>query len=217
MQKAVIIEPSRRALCKHPAVRVTMNASGMGGFLASNQGIVLIILKDLKERRSLQGKSKVDIDTVCKECQGMLFRVPGILPLLKPMPVLDVKTSTADGKRGKYFLTLTGLEQEDFFYVVSAGDPKASAGQAELLALFDADGAACSRSEWSAQDDAETQNSAVAAMLAEGNSANFVTFTLGTTLAEGQSAGGGAGEHMTSFDYAYKLEAVRDWLFEQSR
>lgn len=29
--------------------------------------------------------------------------------------------------------------------------------------------------------------------------------------------GSGAGEHMTSFDYAYKLEAVRDWLFAQSR
>ena len=27
----------------------------------------------------------------------------------------------------------------------------------------------------------------------------------------------GAGEHMTSFDYAYKLEAVRDWLFEQAK
>ena len=112
---------------------------------------------------------------------------------------------------------LSGLEQENFFYVVSAGDPKASAGQAELLALFDADGAACSHSEWSAQDDADTQKEAVAAMLAEGNSANFVTFTLGTTLAEGQTAGGGAGEHMTSFDYAYKLGAVRDWLFEQSK
>ena len=112
---------------------------------------------------------------------------------------------------------LSGLEQENFFYVVSAGDPKASAGQAELLALFDADGAACSRAEWSAQDDAETQKAAVAAMLAEGNSANFVTFTLGTTLTEGQTAGSGAGEHMTSFDYAYKLEAVRDWLFAQSK
>ena len=104
-------EQIKAILCKHPAVRVTMNVSGMGEFLASNQGIVLIILKDLKERRSLQGKIKVDIDTVCKECQGMLFQVPGILPLIKPMPVLDVKTSTADGKRGKYFLTLTGLEQ----------------------------------------------------------------------------------------------------------
>ena len=112
---------------------------------------------------------------------------------------------------------LSELEQKNFFYVVSAGDPKASAGQTGLLALFDADGAAYSHKEWSAQDDAETQKAAVAAMLAEGSSANFVTFALGTTLAEGQTAGGGAGEHMTSFDYAYKLEAVRDWLFRQTK
>ena len=26
-----------------------------------------------------------------------------------------------------------------------------------------------------------------------------------------------SGEHMTSFDYAYKLEAVRDWLFAQRK
>ena len=112
---------------------------------------------------------------------------------------------------------LNGLEDENFFYIVSAGDPKASAGQAELLALFDADGAAYSHKEWSAQDDADTQNAAVAAMLAEGCQQNFVTFTLGTTLAAGQTPGGGAGEHMTSFDYAYKLGAVRDWLFSQSK
>jgi len=43
--------------------------------------------------------------------------------------------------------------------------------------------------------------------------AYFVTYTLGTTLADGQSSGGGAGEHMTSFDYAYKLEAVCGLLF----
>lgn len=85
------------------------------------------------------------------------------------------------------------------------------------LSLLCMAGAAYSHSEWSAQDDADTQKAAVAAMLAEGNSANFVTFTLGTTLAEGQTAGSGAGEHMTSFDYAYKLEAVRDWLFAQSK
>ena len=112
---------------------------------------------------------------------------------------------------------LSILEDKEFFYIVSAGDPKASAGQADLLAVFDADGASYSHAKWSAQDDAETQNAAVAAMLADGNNANFVTFEEGTTLAEGQSAGGGAGEHMTSFDYAYKIEAVRDWLIEQSK
>ena len=111
---------------------------------------------------------------------------------------------------------LNTLEDDNFFYIVSAGDPKASGGQAGLMEVFDGDGAVYSHAEWSAQDDAETQNAAVAAMLAEGSSANFVTFTLGTTLAEGQTSGG-AGEHMTSFDYAYKIEAVRDWLFAQTK
>ena len=110
---------------------------------------------------------------------------------------------------------LKGLEEKPFFYIVSAGDPKASAGQAELLELFDADGASYSHNEWGAQD--EGQSEMVKAMLSEGNSANFVTFTEGTTLAEGQTAMMGAGEHMTSFDYAYKIEAVRDWLFEQAK
>ena len=110
---------------------------------------------------------------------------------------------------------LTGLEEKPFFYIVSAGDPKASAGQEELLSKFDEDGTAYSHSEWGAQDDG--QNEKVAAMLEKGNKANFVTFAAGTTLAEGQTAMAGAGEHMTSFDYAYKIEAVRDWLFEQSK
>ena len=110
---------------------------------------------------------------------------------------------------------LSGLEEKSFFYIVSAGDPKASAGQSALLTVFDSDNAAYSHAEWGAQEDADSQNSQVAAMLAEGNNANFVTFTAGTTLAEGQTAMSGAGEHMTSFDYAYKLEAVRDWLFAQ--
>ena len=112
---------------------------------------------------------------------------------------------------------LNVLEDDSFFYVVAAGDPKASAGQAGLIEVFEADGAAYSHSEWSAQYDADTQNAAVANMLAEGNRANFVTFTLGSTMTDGSTGGGGAGEHMTSFDYAYKLEAVRDWLFEQSK
>ena len=109
------------------------------------------------------------------------------------------------------------LEDKEFFYIVSAGDPKASVGQAGLMEVFDTDGAPYSLGQWSAQDDADLQNAAVEAMLAEGNNANFITFEEGTTLAEGQSASGGAGEHMTSFDYAYKLEAVRDWLYRQSK
>ena len=112
---------------------------------------------------------------------------------------------------------LSAVEDDTFFYVVSAGDPKASAGQSELMGLFDSDDVSYSAAEWSAQGEAEAQNAAVAALLTEGNSANFVTFTEGSTLAEGQTASSGAGEHMTSFDYAYKIEAIRDWLFAQEK
>ncbi|MGN0776571.1 MAG: alpha/beta hydrolase-fold protein [Candidatus Ventricola sp.] len=108
---------------------------------------------------------------------------------------------------------LDALEGERFFYIVSAGDDKASAGQSGLMAVFDRDGAAYAHAEWSAQDDAGVQEAAVQAMLSEGCSANFVTFTKGTTVQGGASGS----EHLTSFDYAYKLETVRDWLFAQSK
>ncbi|MBR5338091.1 MAG: hypothetical protein IK152_08925 [Lachnospiraceae bacterium] len=111
---------------------------------------------------------------------------------------------------------LNVLEKKKFFYIVSAGDPKASAGQSELLEVFKKDKAAYSHAQWSAKDEASAQDKAVKELLSQGNSANFVTFTAGTTLADGQSAMPGAGEHMTSFDYAYKITAVRDWLFEQT-
>ena len=112
---------------------------------------------------------------------------------------------------------LNALEDKRFFYIVSAGDPKASVGQSGLMAVFEQDGAAFSHAEWSAQDDVDAQKAAVQTMLAEGNGANFITFTLGTTVTGGAVPRGGAGEHMTSFDYAYRIEAVRDWLYAQSK
>ena len=112
---------------------------------------------------------------------------------------------------------LSVLEDKDFFYIVAAGDPRASEGQAGLKAVFDEDQAVYSSAEWSAKDPQEAQNAAVEEMLAEGNNANFVTFTLGSTTADGSTGNTMAGEHMTSFDYAYKIEAVRDWLYSQSK
>lgn len=105
------------------------------------------------------------------------------------------------------------LESDTFFYIVSAGDEKASTGQSGLMTVFDQDGVGYSHGEWSAQDDAQTQAQAVQALIDQGYSANFVTFTAGTTLPEGMYGS----EHLTSFDYAYKLETVRDWLFAQSK
>jgi len=108
---------------------------------------------------------------------------------------------------------LSGMENQKFFYVTAGGDAKASGGQDEVMAMFDADGVAYSYGAWSAQDSAEDQDAAVEALLSEGADANMIRFETGTVFKEGQ----GGMEHMASFNYAYKLTAVRDWLFEQSK
>ena len=46
----------------------------------------------------------------------------------------------------------------------------------------------------------------------KGNKAKFIRFEEGSVL-----NGGGGMEHMASFNYGYKIEAVRDWLFGQSK
>lgn len=108
---------------------------------------------------------------------------------------------------------LTPLEKQKFFYITADGDEKASGGQEELKALFDRDGIQYSYAAWNAQDSAEKQNAAVEKLLKENRSANMIRFEKGSVLADGETGM----EHMASFNYAYQLAKVRDWLFEQSK
>ena len=104
------------------------------------------------------------------------------------------------------------LEEQTFFYITAGGDEKASGGQDEVMAMFDADQVSYSFETWNAQDDLDVQNENVGSMIAEENTANMIRFETGSVL-----NGGDGMEHMASFNYAYKLSAVRDWLFEQSK
>lgn len=100
--------------------------------------------------------------------------------------------------------TLKPLENAKFFYVTCSGDTKASGGQTEVMKMFDEDGISYSYEEnMNPEASAEEKNQIVEKMLEAGNHANFIRF-------DGL-------DHMTSFNYAYDLEAVRDWLFEQSK
>lgn len=100
--------------------------------------------------------------------------------------------------------TLKPLENAKFFYVTCSGDTKASGGQTEVMKMLDEDGISYSYEEsMNPEASAEEKNQIVEKMLEAGNHANFIRF-------DGL-------DHMTSFNYAYDLEAVRDWLFEQSK
>ncbi len=111
--------------------------------------------------------------------------------------------------------TLQGLEDVSFIYITAGGDEKATTGQTEVKEMFaadDVDYAEISDLDASLLDDADTKSEiedAVAAMLDEGSEHNFITWTAGSVLT---NYGGSGSEHIASFDYAYKLECVRDWI-----
>lgn len=107
---------------------------------------------------------------------------------------------------------LQGLEEKTFFYITSAGDSKASGGQNEVMAMFDADGVSYSYGEWNCKD--EDQSEKAEELIAEGFPANMIRFDAEYIDDSGNNQSLG---HMQSFNYAYKIEAVRDWLFAQSK
>ena len=112
---------------------------------------------------------------------------------------------------------LEPLKNAKFIYTVSAGDPKASKGMADLAAMFKQKNIPFAQTEFAANAPKAEQDAAVNALLKQGNPHNFIMFTKGTTLPAGVDGNSKAGEHMYSFDYAYQLEPARDWLFQQVR
>ena len=106
---------------------------------------------------------------------------------------------------------LKPLEGKTFFYITAGGDANASGGQSEVMEMLDADDIPYAYGTWNAQDSDEAQVAAVNELLAQGLPINMVRFETGSVFKEGESGM----EHMASFNYGYKLSAVRDWLFEQ--
>lgn len=67
--------------------------------------------------------------------------------------------------------------------------------------------------EWSARLPQQEQDRLASEELAKGAPINIINFASKTVL----PADGKGSEHMYSFDYAYRLTPVREWLFRQSR
>ncbi|MBQ6771166.1 MAG: hypothetical protein IJP44_09360 [Bacteroidales bacterium] len=103
--------------------------------------------------------------------------------------------------------------QKTFFYIVAAGDERASAGMNGLTEVLEKQGVAIHKATWSAKLPQAEQDAKAQALIDEGGKINFIVWEKGTVLPES----GQGMEHMASFDYAYKLAPVRDWLFEQKK
>lgn len=110
---------------------------------------------------------------------------------------------------------LKPLGGQKFFYVAAAGDEKASTGQRELLPVLQAEGVKVGTLELNAKDSLKQLSQQVRKEGSQKQKIHFATFTLGSVLPAGIPVG--TSEHMYSFDHAYQIEALRDWLFKQHK
>ena len=103
--------------------------------------------------------------------------------------------------------------RKHFFYIVAGGDQKAYGGMQDLAKVLKANDARVDSASWSAKLPVEEQERLAEQLIARGGNINFIVWKKGTVLPES----GQGMEHMASFDYGYKIAAVRDWLFKQSK
>ena len=87
--------------------------------------------------------------------------------------------------------------------VVSEGDIKANPGQDAITSVLVGEGATMAKAVWNAEADDATLQDNVDEMLSQNTSINYTVF-------EG-------GSHRYTWQYAYSIDGIRDWLFEQQK
>lgn len=107
----------------------------------------------------------------------------------------------------------TELAKHKFVYFIAGDKGKAYKDMKPLEAAAEKDGVQYTYAEWSAKLPESRQSELASVMLEKGAPINIFQFESGSVLPED----GKGSEHMYSFDYAYKIQSVREWLFKQSK
>lgn len=94
-------------LRQDPSVAATFTMTGLGSFLASNQGFLLSFLKPPEERAPIQG--------VAGGLMGKLGQVPGVSTFLRPFPVLEISTGATNQNQGQYAYSISGINSDEVY------------------------------------------------------------------------------------------------------
>jgi predicted peptidase len=109
--------------------------------------------------------------------------------------------------------TFDSLVKHKFVYFIAGNKGGAYKCLEPLEEAARGEGVEYTFAEWSAKLPESRQSEIATTMLEKGAPINIFEFETGTVLPED----GKGSEHMYSFDYAYKVSAVRDWLFRQKK
>ena len=211
---------------------------GLGGIIWANDSknskeecIVLVptysdvIIDDMQgnEKSEYLNATKNLIDNVSTSYSVDANRIYGTGQSMGGMTILYLASQYPDLFAAEMFVScqwdineLSNLDSQKFFYIVSEGDQKASTGQKEVKQMLDNKSV-----KYEVLDGIDAQSgdndNKINEMIGKNSNINFISFKQGTVTGNSTDHKMGAGEHMASFDYAYNLEPVRDWLFKQHK
>ncbi|MGH7853680.1 MAG: efflux RND transporter permease subunit, partial [Candidatus Binatia bacterium] len=106
-QMRVLQDQSDGILRQDPGVFATLTMTGNAQFLASNQGLLLAFLKGPDERAPIQ--------EVAGQLMGKLGTIPGVMPFLRPFPVLEISTGATNQNQGQYAFSLSGVNPQQVY------------------------------------------------------------------------------------------------------
>jgi predicted peptidase len=109
---------------------------------------------------------------------------------------------------------LAPVARQNLFYIVSEGDFKASPGMDAFEKVAVAAGKTPAKAVWDARWPQDKFASSLAELVGKNGSLILVKFKAGTAPPPGAA---GMAEHIFTWDKAYPITALREWLFKQRR
>jgi HAE1 family hydrophobic/amphiphilic exporter-1 len=106
-QMRVLQDQADGILRQDPGVFATLTMTGNAQFLSSNQGLLLAFLKSPDERAPIQ--------EIAGQLMGKLGTVPGVMPFLRPFPVLEISTGATNQNQGQYAFSLSGINPQQVY------------------------------------------------------------------------------------------------------
>lgn len=165
--------------------------------------VVIRMLKDVT------GKYNVDTNRLYTTGQSM----GGMISMYYNVAYPDVFAASIFVDSHWATSTFTELAKHKFIYFIAGDKGKAYADMQPLEEAAEKDGVQYTFASWSAKLPELRQSELAATMLEKGAPVNIFQFEPGSVLPED----GKGSEHMYSFDYAYKIPSVREWMFKQHK
>lgn len=112
---------------------------------------------------------------------------------------------------------VASMAHKKLWIIVSQDDGKAWPGMSSLVEKWEQFGAKVTRATWNGRASDQEFADATAAVLKDGPTSNiyFTSFEKGTVIPADVTSG--ASGHVWTWPIAYRIPAVRDWLFTQSK